>query len=214
MRENDYQNDTQSNLKQTLNQNDDNSKHEEKKPKKHKMKKIFRVLLWILLLVPAIIVILSSSIVVFEAMGNSNSIPGNFQYKPCVERYGLMEPVMQKGDLIIVEKTDPSELEVGDVIVYRLDGNDTVGRIKSMNSSGVNVVADNDAENYGVFVPNDYIQGKWYGFRIPIVGWIVLFIQNSWWVLIVIPCFIEMFIIFGSLIRRSISRKRQANNEG
>ncbi len=216
MKNHDNQNDVPSNLKQSTqqNKNDDSQDKAEKKPKKHRIRKFFRVLFVILMSILSIVVILCSSIVVLEAMSDPNSMPGSFDYKPCVERYGLMEPVMQKGDLIFVKKTDPSELEVGDIVAFHIDGNDSIGRIVSLSSSGLNVKADQDGLVYGVFVPNDCIQGKWYGFRIPVLGWIVLFIQNSWWVLIIIPCLIEIFILLGYLLRKSIPHKTKTNDDG
>lgn len=140
-------------------------------------------------------------------------MPGNFEYKPCVERYGMMEPEIQKGDLIIVEKTDFSELEEGDVIAYYLDGNNSIGRIVSKSTTGISVKADNDEAYNEIFVPSANIQGKWYGFRVANVGWIILFVQDSWWILIVIPAFIEMGVILVSLLRRKSSKKIQVNDD-
>lgn len=45
------------------------------------------------------------------------------------------------------------------------------------------------------------------------VGWIILFVQDSWWILIVIPAFIEMGVILVSLLRRKSSKKIQVNDD-
>lgn len=183
------------------------------KPKQRKVWKVLRVFMWILLMIPILIVTFSGVVVVMEAMSSPNDIPGNFEYKPCVERYGLMEPDIQKGDLIIVQKTDVSTLEVGDVVAYHLDDTDSIGRIIYISQSGLTVKADSDSAGTEIFVPNGNIQGKWYGFRIPVLGWIVLFIQESWWLLIVIPAIIEMLIIVGNLLRKSFSKKLPTNDK-
>ncbi len=208
--------DLSSNLEQTSQNglkenNPDCSKPKEKK-KKRRLLKVIHVFLWVFFLIPMIIVVLSGSVLVIEAATSPNDIPGNFRYKPCVERYGLMEPTLQKGDLIIVERTDFSELEEGDIIAYHLDGQDSIGRIISIAHSGLNVKADNDESTGEVFVPTDCIQGKYYGFRIPFLGWIVLFIQNSWWVLILIPCFAEMCLILAALFKKRFFQKPKTSD--
>lgn len=99
------ENDLSSNVEQTPQQDLKNNK-----TKKSKVWKVFRILFRILLVIPILIILFSCSVLVVEAISTPNGMPGNFEYKPCVERYGMMEPEIQKGDLIIVEKTDFSEL--------------------------------------------------------------------------------------------------------
>lgn len=208
-------NDVSLNLEQTSQQNlnNSNSKDIDNKPKKKIVWKIFRIFFKTILLIHVLIVVFSCTILVVETMASSNSFPVNLEYMPCVERYGLMEPEIQKGDLIIIKKTDTSELNEGDVIAYYLDGNDSIGRIISISSSGLNIKADRDEMCNEIFIPLENIQGKWNGVRIPIVGWIILFVQNSWWILIIIPCLIEMFVILGNLLRKSSSRKIQNKDD-
>ncbi len=187
--------------------NNNNLECNESKTKKRKSKKIFRVCFWTILAIPILVILFCCSVLVVEAISSPNGIPGNFEYKPCVERYGLMEPEIRKGDLIIVKKIDFSDLIEEEVIAYHLDGNDSIGRIISKSSDGVIVIADNDEACNEVFVPSENIQGKWYGFRIPIIGWIIMFIQDSWWVLIIIPAFIEMGVIMVNLLRKRFPKK-------
>lgn len=211
MKKHNNDNNASLNLEQSPNQDAQNNGDVPSKtePKKRKVWKVLCVFMWIILMIPILIVTFSGVVVVMEAMSSPNNIPGNFEYKPCVERYGFMEPDIQKGDFIIVQKTDVSELEVGDVVAYHFDDNDSIGRIIYISQSGLTVKADSDAACNEIFVPNDNIQGKWYGFRIPFLGWIVLFVQESWWLLIVIPAIIEALIIVGNLFRKSFSKKNQ-----
>ncbi len=216
MKEKNNLNDLTSDLGQpSKHKQDENiSKSDETKIKKRNTWKVFRIILWSLLSIPLLVIVFCSGVLIMDAMSSSNNIAGNFQYKPCVERYGLMEPAMQKGDLLFFEKTEISELEVGDVIAYHLDGNDSVGRIISIDSAGLTVKTDKEPACNEVYVPNECVQGKWYGFRIPIIGWVVLFIQDSWWVLIVIPSMIEMICILVRLLKKKSSTKELQTNNG
>lgn len=184
MKRKNNQGDITSNIEQSSQheENENSLKCCETKTKKRKVWKFFRVTLWVLFSIPLLAIIFSSGMLLMDAISSSNNFPGNFQYKPCVERYGLMEPEIQKGDLIFVEKVEISELAVGDVIAYHLDGNDSIGRIVSMTSKGLIVKTDMDTAEYELYISNECVQGKWYGVRIPIIGWVILFIQDSWWV--------------------------------
>lgn len=216
MKEKINQNDMTSNLEQSSQhgENDNSSKCGEAKAKKRKVWKVFRIILWVLLSIPLLAIVFSSGVLLVEAISSSNSIPGNFQHKPCVERYGLMEPEMQKGDLIFVEKVEISELAEGDVIAYHLEGNDSVGRIISMTPTGLTVKADRDPAGYELYISNECVRGKWYGVRIPIIGWVILFIQDSWWVLIVIPSMIEMVNILVGMLKKKPSPEELQTDSG
>ena len=68
------------------------------------------------ILIPILIVNLS---IMFQAKTNENVVPSIFGYKPFMVLSGSMETEIQKGDLIITKITDPSALEVDDVIAFR-----------------------------------------------------------------------------------------------
>lgn len=82
---------------------------------------------WILMIVCMVLVpvlIMNISIMI-QANTNKDEVPSVFGYKPFIVLSGSMETEIKKGDLIIVEVTDPQTLEVNDVIAFR-DAQETV----------------------------------------------------------------------------------------
>ena len=82
---------------------------------------------WILIIVCMVLVpvlIMNISIMI-QANTNKDEVPSVFGYKPFIVLSGSMETEIKKGDLIIVEVTDPATLEVDDVIAFR-DAEETV----------------------------------------------------------------------------------------
>ena len=74
---------------------------------------------------------------------------GLLPVSPLAVATGSMEPSVSVGDAVVVCRTDPDRLQVGDVIAYRLDGQTVVHRIVQMQQTGEGTVlqTQGDANN-------------------------------------------------------------------
>lgn len=106
-----------------------------------------------------------------------------------VVKSGSMVPVLERGDIILIEEVNPDEIhadpETGDVIVfYRPNmGQLIVHRAIMKVERGFVTKGDaNVAPDYWSPVPPEYIVGRWTGFKIPAwtgLGFLSLFLRGE-----------------------------------
>lgn len=153
---------------------------------------IATVFLVIVLLFAALITIMS-----FNAKVNDN-IPSIFGYSTFSIQTDSMEGTINPGDLIIGEKCDPTNLEVGDVISFHTvddEGNYFINthRIIKVNEDGnyLSFQTQGDNEDYPdkrLVAPGDIIS-KYTGVRLPLLGYVITFLssQLGFFICIVFP---------------------------
>ena len=153
---------------------------------------IATVFLVIVLLFAALITIMS-----FNAKVNDN-IPSIFGYSTFSIQTDSMEGTINPGDLIIGEKCDPTNLEVGDVISFHTvddEGNYFINthRIIGINEDGnyLSFQTQGDNEDYPdkrLVAPGDIIS-KYTGVRLPLLGYVITFLssQVGFFICIVFP---------------------------
>lgn len=131
------------------------------------LKKICGILSGIILLVLAV---LAGLLIIPKFMG----------YEEMAVLTGSMEPNYPVGSLIFVKEIDPDQLEVGDVITYRLDSDTVVThRIVEIDKEAQTVTTKGDANssNDGSPVPYSEIVGKAH-FKIPYLGYVSMNIKT------------------------------------
>lgn len=131
------------------------------------LKKICGILSGIILLVLAV---LAGLLIIPKLMG----------YEEMAVLTGSMEPNYPVGSLIFVKEVDPNQLEVGDVITYRLDSDTVVThRIVEINKEEQTVTTKGDANNSndGSPIPYSEIVGKAH-FKIPYLGYVSMNIKT------------------------------------
>ena len=107
-------------------------------------------------------------------------IPRIMGYQSMAVLTGSMEPNYHVGSLIYVKETDPTTLEVGDVITYRLSEDTVVThRIVEIHSDTQEVITKGDANNANDGNPVAYnnIVGKAY-FNLPYLGFIAIYAKT------------------------------------
>ncbi|AOT70185.1 signal peptidase I [Geosporobacter ferrireducens] len=62
----------------------------------------------------------------FQAKTNPQKVPSVFGFKPLKVLTGSMEPVLKPGDMVVTRETEPEEIQIGDVLTYRIEGNTLV----------------------------------------------------------------------------------------
>ena len=74
---------------------------------------------------------------------------GLLPVSPIAVATGSMEPSVSVGDAVVVCRTNPERLQVGDVIAYRLDGQTVIHRIVRMQQTGEGTIlqTQGDANN-------------------------------------------------------------------
>ncbi len=96
---------------------------------------------------------------------------------PVVVATGSMEPAIGAGDVVILCRTDPTELEVGDVIQYQSDGCTVIHRI--VEKDGDTFITQGDANNAPDLRPveREQVLGRVTG-TLPDAGWFILWLHG------------------------------------
>jgi signal peptidase I len=142
--------------------------------------------------------------------------------KPMIVLSGSMTPVMLPGDMIIVQKIDPTTLNVGDVIAFQQPGGKpntvfTHRIIDIRNSNNLTFQTKGDANNVqdDFRTPAANVKGKLI-FVIPYLGWLPEVAKNKWvfFGTIIIPVVILIFDeIRNMLIYSNPSKTRKHEKE-
>jgi signal peptidase len=107
---------------------------------------------------------------------------GLFGFYPTIVASGSMSPALEVGDMSIVISTNPSNIQVGDVIQYWQGEEMNLHRVVQIQEteSGVEFITKGDANNVPDTIPvtADQIRGKLI-FTIPKVGWVSIAIKES-----------------------------------
>lgn len=96
---------------------------------------------------------------------------------PVVVATGSMEPAIGAGDVVILCRTDPTALEVGDVIQYQSDGCTVIHRI--VGKDGDTFITQGDANNAPDLRPveRNQVLGRVTG-TLPAAGWFILWLHG------------------------------------
>ena len=143
--------------------------------------------------------------VVLLALASVLIVPYFMGYTELAVLTGSMQPTLPVGTLIYVKETDPAQLEVGDVVTYRLDGDTMVThRVIEMNPEAETLVTQGDANaDPDGEITFDRIVGKM-DFSIPYLGYISLNIRTP--IGIVSICGVLVLIILLTFIPEIFSK--------
>ena len=129
---------------------------------------------------------------------------------------GSMRPTLEIGDVIMMEKVNPEEIKVGDVIIFYKPGSNRliVHRVVKKTDEGVYTKGD---ANPGIDIwsplPYESIVGRWNGFKIPYwlgVGYASLFLTGEIYppygkILLIALIFLNIVLIIMDLVGRRAS---------
>lgn len=182
---------------------------------KEKMSKVITVILSIILWC----VILVAALFAFTTLAtkDQNHVANLFGFTPMSVQTDSMVPTFQAGDLIIIKRTDPSKLQVGDVVTFhtiienkyalnthRITSITDYGTMREFVTKGDN----NPIEDSHTIVDGDIV-GK-YVTKIPFFGKVVDFLSKPIGFLIVVVLPLLIFFVFQvyHLIMVSIQLKK------
>ncbi|MCF8018722.1 MAG: signal peptidase I [Vallitaleaceae bacterium] len=103
---------------------------------------------------------------------------GVFPLFPSVVVTGSMYPYIQAGDIVVIEKVIPSEVEVGDVLYFESKNIHIVHRVIDQNEEGqFQTKGDNNMSSDLDWVSQDAVKGI-VKFKVPWVGKIILWMRR------------------------------------
>ncbi len=181
--------------------------------------------LGVLLCIVFIPIIILNVVMIVRSYTDPDHIPSVFGYSPVIVMSGSMSPAFETGDMIVLQKTDPYALQVGDVICYMEEESAVTHRIiEIQQADGAQLyVTQGDANNTEDATPvtPEQIEGRYTGIRLAGVGSFAMFLQSTPGMLIFIGGPILLFVLW-DLLRRMIASRRakserqqiQAENAG
>ncbi len=161
--------------------------------------------------------------IIIKGSVNPSRPPSVLGVTPMVVLTGSMsgdaEGHIEAGDLILVRKADPEQLQVGDVIAFQEEGAVTVVthrilEISTAEDGSLLYTTKGDANNTKDDIPvtEDRLVGL-YWFRLPGVGNFALFLQTPVGMLLFIGVPLLAFIIYDILRRQHYANKEKANTK-
>lgn len=149
-----------------------------------------------------IICIILSSFIIFSSIFNKNKVPGVLKYKPVVVQTKTTVSSVKKGDLIIIKDVDISEYKKEDVIVYKNNDNKNIlAKVQNIETKDGNIVMSIDKNSE---VSENSIQGIKV-VRIPLLGYIVMFLQTNIGIIILAVELILSFVWYKTKTSNKIS---------
>lgn len=122
-------------------------------------------------------------------------LPSVFGFKSFAVLSGSMTPEIGVGEMVYARETDAAELEVGDIITYRLSESTVVThRIAELHPEEGNVITKGDANESvdGTPVTFDQVIGR-VGFHVPLLGYVSMYMKTP--VGIAVLCGVAMVLI-------------------
>ena len=114
---------------------------------------------------------------IFSVMGVWFTV-GVFPFFPSVVVTGSMSPSIEAGDIVVIEKVLPSEVEVGDVLYFESKNIHIVHRVIDQNEEGqFQTKGDNNKSSDLEWVSRDAVKGI-VKFKVPWVGKIILWTRR------------------------------------
>ena len=92
-----------------------------------------------------------------------------------------MEPTLEKNDLVVVQKCEPSELKIGDIITFKQDDRTVSHRISVITKENGVIKFRTKGDNNEILDPDEVYTEQVYGkvlFRIKKIGKAVSYLQN------------------------------------
>ncbi|MDZ4993088.1 signal peptidase I [Clostridium perfringens] len=116
-------------------------------------------------------------ILINNFMSKSDSIFKAVGFRTYSILSGSMEPEIRTGDLAIVKSAKMNQVEPGDVITFKYEGNTVTHRIIEKNEEGLITKGDNNNAEDTEIVKEEDLIGKVL-FHIPLLGYVTVFLSK------------------------------------
>ena len=187
-------------------------KIEKKKKRAITLIKIFNILIF-LIIVPILIYNIT---LIIKYIQNPNEIPDFFGFKTSEIVSRSMEDTINKNDIIVVKKVDKNEIDENDIISFD-NGNEIITHriveIENINGQTLYTTkGDNNRFADDEKISFEQIEGK-YVFKLSKLGYLMNFLKNRYFLIILFIILIFCFIHIINVKRRIKNReeKRKMN---
>lgn len=143
-----------------------------------------------------VLIIIAVGISMFQAKNNPDHLTSILGYKPLSVLSGSMRPLLEPGDLLVAKNVNPLNVNVGDVVTYRLDTKTIVSHrvvevIKREGSLFFRTRGDANNTDDQSLIGESQLIGKM-AFKIPYGGYTLSFIRSSkgFVVFVLLPVFL------------------------
>lgn len=182
----------------------------------NRRKKIYHNLsLWLsyflcIMLVP---ILVANLVIIVKGSLNPDNVPTFFGYAPMAVVTDSMktsdESSIKSGDLVIAEKIDPQELDLGDIIMFKKNQSIIIHRIIEKDTRTNQFITKGDANNIEDPEPVEYkeIVGKYAG-RVPILGNLILFSKTPFGMLCVVGIPVCIYLIINFILKKNNKKVR------
>ena len=164
-----------------------------------------------IIIVFLIMILFINLIIIVKSIIFPNTIPGIFGYKPFIVMSNSMENEIKVGDLVVVKEVDADNLKVDDIIAFR-DSKKTVTthRIVNMVTKDgercfITKGDNNNTDDQEPVCPS-MIEGKLVK-KIPILGSIILFIQQPYGIAIMILALVIVSLLIYNSSKEKLSKE-------
>ena len=158
----------------------------------------------IALLILLILLILSCITLILQSVLPGDSMPGIL--RPSAENRDTMFPTVTRGDFLLL-RSPAGGVAVNDVVSYRVDGGFVLGRVTAADDATVTVKGDAETAAFAVTIEKSAIRGVFSGFRIPLLGYPILWMQT------VPGCLLFLFVfLLLDLLAAVLLQKKNGEN--
>ena len=177
---------------------------------------IIRKSLRTLIIIFIIILVLYNVVYLVTNVMTSNTYIQMFGMSLCVMKDNSMQDAIQKNAFLIIKKTNPKEIKIGDIVAYRNSSNNknslSIERITNIYSENGKTYYTTQTEKgyYNSLEEKtfDNIQGKVI-VNIPIIGVIFLILQSKITSIVILLLLIFRYMYKRELERRKIIRRKK-----
>lgn len=193
--------------------------HSERPEKKSGIGHILANVLGGVLCVILIPIIICNVILIVRSYQDAEKLPMVFGVSPVIVMSGSMYPTFDAGDMIILEKVDPSTIEEGDVICFFADNDKNTATthrvvdIQRDDDGAPLFVTRGDANNTEdrIAITADMVQGRYTGIAIAGLGNVAVFLQSPLGMALCIVLPLALIFLWDA-VRRGVSSKKRAKN--
>ena len=191
------------------------------KPKQDVKQRVLTIIGIVLCALLLPILILNCTLIV-KSWINEDEVPSIGGRTPLIVLTDSMEPKIHGGDIIICQKIEGKDVKLEDVIsFFDPAGNGTsvvthrVIDIKEENGKLLfQTKGDNNNSPDRLWVSEDALVGIWSeGARIPLVGYVALFMQTTWGLIICVLLPVGLFVGYDLLRRKKAEKGREDDVE-
>ena len=157
-------------------------------------------------------IILYDMFLIAQSIINPNETPNFFGYKTFSIVSGSMEPTISIDDIVIVKNAEINNLQINDIITFKIENETITHRIVSIQSKDGKIVYTTKGDNNEVTdienVEFNQIEGK-YVTKINKIGKIFSFLKNKYVFSLILILLIICYIEQKKILQRKKERKEK-----